>query len=152
WRQNRAPSGGGALMAVDTKRVKGRRTVRYSSYEELLDDVRALATSPTRQLGNWSLGQICEHLSLAMASAIDGPSFQPSWLVRRIGPFFKKRVLTRGMPPGFRLPKNATRLIPTNNDASAGMCAMEKQIARLQQIAERKPHAVFGALSREEWD
>lgn len=139
-------------MTVNTKLVKGRRRVRFSNYDEMLADVRALAQGPTRQLGNWSLGQVCTHLAKGMDTAIDGPSFSPPWFVRLLGPLMKKRMLTRGMAPGFQLPKYAAALLPPETSAAAGVAKLEKSVERVQREPARKSHIVFGKLSRDEWD
>ena len=139
-------------MAVNTKQVAGRRTLRFSSYQEILDDVHALASKPTRQLGNWSLGKICMHLAAAMNMAIDGPPFKPAWYIRTVGPLLKKRFLSRPMTPGFQLPRNAGTLLPGDSDTAEGVAALEKAIQRLQQTRERKRHVIFGHLTHEEWD
>jgi hypothetical protein len=143
---------GALAVSVNTKQVQGRRKLRFSSYDEMLADARALAARPTRQLGNWSLGQICAHLASAKHSCIDGAPFSPPWIVRLVGPFLKNRVLTRGLSPGFQVPKNTTSLLPPETTAAVGIAALEKAVDRLQQNPERKPHAVFGQLTREEWD
>ena len=139
-------------MAVQTGKVKGRRKLNFTSYDELLDCARRLSQSPTRQLGNWSLGQICEHLAAAMDMAIDGAAFKPSLLARWFGPLLKKRFLTRGMPSGFQLPSSAVKLLPSNSESAAGLLALERAIARLNQEPTRTRHAVFGHLTHEEWD
>jgi hypothetical protein len=139
-------------MSVDTKSVPGRRNLHFESYDDILGDVRALAARPTRQLGNWSLGQICQHLAAGMDMAIDGPPFKPGWLLRTIGPFIKKRMITRPMSPGFRFPKTATVLMPGNLDTAAGVAAIEKAVGRLRENRQRKPHVIFGAMTHEEWD
>jgi hypothetical protein len=139
-------------VSVNTKEVRGRRVLRFSSYQDILDEVRDLAGKPTRQLGNWSLGQICEHLAKGMDMAIDGGTFKPSLPVRLVAPFLKKRFLTRGLSPGFKLPKNAANLLPNPANAAGGLAQLEKAIARQQQIRERKAHPVFGPMTIEEWD
>jgi hypothetical protein len=139
-------------MAVDTKNVQGRRQLHFNSYDEILADVRALSARPTRQLGNWSLGQVCQHLAAGMHMAIDGPPFKPGWLLRTIGPFIKKRMITRPMSPGFRFPQTATVLMPGNPDTAAGVAALEKAVARLREDPERRPHVIFGPMANEEWD
>ncbi|MBI3837414.1 MAG: DUF1569 domain-containing protein [Planctomycetia bacterium] len=139
-------------MTVQTNTVTGRRSLQFSSYQEILDDARKLSLTPTRQLGNWSLGQICEHLAKGMDMAIDGPAFKPSLPVRLIGPFFKKRTLTRPMSPGFTLPKNAAALLPAPVSVAEGLAKLEKSIARQQQTRDRKPNPVFGPMTAEEWD
>jgi hypothetical protein len=139
-------------MAVNTKRVTGRRTLRFSSYDEMLADVRALAQGSTRQLGNWSLGQICAHLATGMNSCIDGPAFSPNWIIRLVGPFLKKRVLTRGLTPGFQLPKNAVAFLPPETSAAEGLAKLEKSVARVERDPTREPHIVFGKMTRDEWN
>jgi Protein of unknown function (DUF1569) len=139
-------------MAVDTRNTKGRRTLHFDNYQQLLDEVHTLAAVPTRQLGNWSLGQILQHLAKAMNMAIDGPPFKVAFILRVLGPFFKNRVISRPMSSGFRLPKNGAVLIPTECDVAAGVAEIEKAVTRLEQTSERKPHFVFGPMTREEWD
>jgi hypothetical protein len=139
-------------MSIDTKRVSGRRHLQFSSYEQILDDVRALSAAPSRQLGNWSLGRICKHLAGAMDMAVDGPTFRPPWYIRMAGPFIKTRFLSRPMTPGFRLPSRAKALLPDETSASEGIAALERSIERLRQAPQRKPHFVFGPMTSEEWD
>jgi hypothetical protein len=139
-------------MTVQTGKVKGRRKLNFSSYDELLACARGLSQSPTRQLGNWSLGQICEHLAAAMDMAIDGPSFKPSLVARWFGPLFKRRFLTRGLPSGVQLPKTAVKLLPRGCESDAGLAALERAIERLKRDPKRTRHAVFGHLTHDEWD
>jgi hypothetical protein len=139
-------------MAVNTKQVAGRRQIEYSSYQDILDDVHSLAARPTRQLGNWSLGEICKHLAKGMDMAVDGPPFKPSWLIRMVGPLIKKRFLSRPIKPGFKLPPNATAMLPEATDTGEGVAILERAIQRLQRAGNRKPHPVFGRMTDQEWD
>jgi hypothetical protein len=139
-------------MAVDTKRVSGRRQLKFSSYDDILRDVHDLASRPSRQLGNWSLGEICEHLSQAMNMAVDGSTIKPPWYIRLAAPLIKKRFLSRPMNPGFQLPKRAVFLIPNCKEPQQGIAALERAIERLKTTEERKPHFVFGHFTRDEWD
>lgn len=59
-------------MPINTKRVSGRRKVRYASLEEFLADAERHAAPNVRFLGNWSAGQIYEHLARTLESSIDG--------------------------------------------------------------------------------
>jgi hypothetical protein len=139
-------------MSVDTKQIQGRRGVNFASYDDMLADVRDLASRPTTQLGNWSLGQICEHQAKAMNSAIDGAPFRAAWYIRIIGPLLKKRMISRPMSPGFKLPKDAVRLLPSETSNEAGIAALAKAVERLKQNQAREPHVVFGRMTCDEWD
>ena len=139
-------------MAVNTKQVTGRRSLHFNSYQAILDDVHALASKPTRRLGNWSLGQICEHLAKVMSMTLDGTDFKAPWYIRLVAPLMKNRFLSRPMQPGFRLPKTAAALLPDDSDHGEGIAALEKACARIQTEPQCHPSPVFGPLSREEWD
>ncbi len=138
-------------MAVKTRQVSGRRTLELHSYDELLADVRMLADTPHRQLGNWSLGEVCQHLAKTMDVSLDGSQARAPWALRLVGPFIKKRFLSRPMPAGFTAPP-AFGLLPDPAAAAEGVAALEKAIERLRQTSERKPHLVFGRMTPEEWD
>lgn len=137
---------------VDSTRVAGRRTLHFDSYEDLLADVHQMNAQPSRYLGNWSLGQVCEHLAKAIEYMVDGAPFKVSWFFRTLGPFLKKRIISRPMKPGFRLPKSASVYLPENADAATGVARLEQAIDHYRQATTLKPHAIFGTMTREECD
>lgn len=139
-------------MAVSTKQATGRRTLHFNSYDDVLADVHALAAGPVRQLGNWSLGGVCEHLAKSMNYGIDGAPFQVAWYLRLVGPLLRTRFLTRPMNPGFQLPPNAAPYLPSQSADAAGIAELERAIERTRTVAERKPHIIFGRMSRQQWD
>src|SRR4051812_36060342 len=122
-------------MAVKTKTVQGRRKLRFSNYDEILAEARTLAGGQTRILGNWSLGQIFEHLSKAHDMALDGASSPPPLIFWLVGPFFKKGTL-RNVARGFQLPRRASRLLPSETSTADGLVLLEKSVVRLKQTSE----------------
>jgi hypothetical protein len=144
-------------MATETKKPVATKSVtrqplQFNSYDEILEYARKLSQGPTRQLGNWSLGQICRHLAIAMDSAIDGPPFTPALWLRVLGPMFKKRFLSQPMPSGFQVPKSGASLLPDPTDDEVGLQLLDKAIRRLKQTSLRARHGVFGKMTNEEWD
>ena len=69
-------------MTVKTTPATQRRRLRFESLDEVLADAENLAVLPTRQLGNWSLGQNLMHLATVYEKSIDGTIFRPGWLLR----------------------------------------------------------------------
>ena len=59
-------------MAVDTKAVTGRRTLRFDTIDEMLADVERLNQGPVKALGNWSPGQVLKHQTIIMVGSLDG--------------------------------------------------------------------------------
>ena len=139
---------------VNTKKVSGRREVRYNSVDELLADAERLAEKGYRQLGNWSLGQIAKHLAFSMRTGLDGAEYKPSWVVRFVAKnFLKKRMLSKPFSPGF---KPAARITARSESPPVpdqeGLDTLREVIRRWKSEPQRKPHSFFGPLSSEEWD
>jgi hypothetical protein len=141
-------------MKVNTKKVSGRREIRYDSYQDLLNDAERLAVCETQTLGNWSPGQALGHLSRVMEMSIDGSELKAPWLVRVVARlFFRQRFLSGPMPSGFRLPRAAQQvLVPEAQDIQTGLAELRRAVGRLHDELDRAPHPVLGELSLDEWD
>jgi hypothetical protein len=121
-------------MNVNTKKVTGRRELRFNSLSEIEDDARRLTVVPVKHLGNWSLGQVLHHLAIVMHQSIDGMPLQVAWYLRLLGPLFKKRFLTKGLTPGFQISRGALRSMVADPSAGSdeGLIALREAIARLE--------------------
>lgn len=141
------------VESVDTSKVSGRREVHYENHNELLDDVERLHANGYRYLGNWTLGQICQHLSNGMKAGIDGAPTQPAWPVRALARFlFKDKAVQGPMKPGFKLPKSGQFLAPAGCEDKQGIAALRETVDRWHREPQRMPHAFFGKLTSEEWE
>ena len=140
-------------MPVDTKHVPGRRQLRFTSLDAMLADAERLVASPnTKMLGNWPLDQLLAHLTLAMNSSIDGISARAPWFIRLLGPAIKRRVLTRGMSPGFKLPKTVdAESFPTLTSTEDALQEFRAALARVRQEKMTAIHPVFGRITHDEW-
>ena len=137
-------------MKINTKKVRGRRKVRYESLDELLADAKQLSESDIRTLGNWSQGQIYEHLAWSLGASIDGAgfSFPPPvrWLMTLL---MKRKFLKQTLPAGF---KATGQFIPEETAVEEGLVSLEKAISRQKQESKRAPHPAFGDIGREGWN
>jgi hypothetical protein len=139
-------------MAVNTARVEGRRKVAYASYEELLADANRVATGPVQTLGNWSPGQIFRHLAIVYNGAIDGLKTRAPWYLRVPARLFRRWVINRPIPAGFKLPGTAAEeLVPPPTSTEAGLAELEAAVARLEREPHRAAHPIFGIMTPEEW-
>jgi hypothetical protein len=138
---------------IDTRKVAGRRTVRYESFDEMLADAERLAASPCRTLGNWSLGQIFQHLAKSLDMMIDGPPFvmpAPLRVVMRL--LMKRRMLSQTLTPGFKLPQKAARYLPDPTTTEEGLQLLRVAVQRVNQTQQRGLHPAFGKMGPGEWD
>ena len=143
-------------MTVDTKKVAQRREVRYESYDDLFADAERLASGDVRTVGNWTLGQIFQHLAQTMNSSIDGTDMKFPWLMKKIFLLFmnKEKMLNEKLRPGFKIPKKgAAQFIPDPGvSTEEGLASLRAAIERCQTETSRAEHPAFGGLTREEWD
>jgi hypothetical protein len=129
-----------------------RRKVQYNSPADFLAEAEAAAANSARTTGNWSLGQIFEHLATAIDKSIDGFGFTTAWPVRLVGRHvLKPRFLRNGMPAGFQLKGRAAEvLVPPETPVAAGLDHLRRSIARLQTETRRAPHPAFGPMTTDE--
>jgi hypothetical protein len=140
-------------MQVDTAKATGRRDVHYRSFEELVADGESLQAGPVRVVGNWSAGQVFQHLAKAFNGSVDGFPTTFPWYVRVVARLFKKRLLGGSMPPGMRLPgKLAEQLVPEPTSQESGWANLRAAAARLEREPRRARHPALGALSKAEWE
>jgi hypothetical protein len=132
--------------------MAARRQLAFTRLDQVMPDVdRLLAGHQTT--GNWSLGQICNHLSGALRGSIEGIDARAPWLLRTfVGPIAKRQLLRTGkMLEGVKLPENA--LPKPNLDERAEAEALRAAIGYyLAHTGPMAAHPFFGPLTRAEWD
>lgn len=140
-------------MSVNTKQVTGRRTLKFNSLDDILADAEKLAAGPIRVLGNWSPGQIFQHLAITMNGAIDGMPLKASLLLRMFGWLFKNKILTGTMPAGIQLPADSAKhLVPPETTLDAGLQSLRAATQRMKTESHRAKSPFLGALTREQYD
>jgi Protein of unknown function (DUF1569) len=139
---------------VNTSKVAGRRQLHFTSLDEIQADAERLASGPVRQLGNWSVGQATAHLARTTKMSLDGDPRRAPLPVRLLLRVLRNRILTKGMQPGFKLPKEAAKAYVADPEVSVqqGLSELRTSIARLKSEPQRHPHPAMGALSRDQWE
>jgi hypothetical protein len=131
--------------------MSARRTVRYATLSEVIHDAEQLVGNH-HTVGQWSFGQICQHLAKTMNASIDGFGFTAPWWVRWVlAPMIKNSFLTKPMKPGFKLPQRGAALLPDDTvTAEDGLRQLKAAVERLNHELPNAPHPAFGLLATEE--
>ncbi len=143
---------------VNTKEAP-RRNLRYGSFEDFERDVDAIEATEragsVNTTGNWTAGQIMEHLGKFSEYALDGFPSRAPWAIRKLAILmFKKKMLSgEPMPAGFKIPRQASYMAP-GDDVSVedGIVRLRGVFARLhagEKFSASSP--VFERLSHEQW-
>jgi hypothetical protein len=139
--------------AINTAKVTDRRQLHFATLDDILADVNQLADAKDiRALGNWSPGQIFQHLATIMNKSIDGFDHHlPRSMRVLVRLFFKRRFLRNPMPPGFKLnKKTAAEIIPPSPiETHVGLRSIRDAI--LQTETKRAPRAFMGPMSQGDW-
>ncbi len=57
---------------INTKSVKGRRSLRFEQLADILSDAEEIASGEITPLGNWTAGQVFSHCAQTMNCFLDG--------------------------------------------------------------------------------
>ncbi|MFI4882205.1 MAG: DUF1569 domain-containing protein [Phycisphaerales bacterium JB064] len=148
-----------AATPVDTKTAT-RRDLRFASFDEVAADLdrleAAMNTGTLAATGNWTPGQVFDHLAKFLQFAYDGfPSKAPPpvrWIARMM---LKKKAANSEdpIPSGFKLPKQASALLPREDMSDQqGLEYLRSQVARVQNGEKMtQPSPLLGRLTPEEW-
>jgi hypothetical protein len=138
---------------MSTTISSARREVHYMSLDELRADIDRMAETTVRTVGNWTYPQILDHLTKSLTASLDGFGFKAPWLARvLIAPLVKNSILTKGIKPGFKLPKVGQHLYPsTDIELAMAVENIHKALARYETEPQRIPHPFFGRLASQEY-
>lgn len=144
---------------IDTKSAS-RRAVHYHCFNCLKADLdriqRAHDAGTLTSTGNWTPAQNLWHCAKFMQYALDGfPSSAPA-PVRWIAALIYKRSAVKTdkpVPAGFKLPKQASFLLPPDDIAfDDAMASLRNTIARLDNNERfTHPSPLLGRLAHDEW-
>jgi hypothetical protein len=137
---------------INTKSVKGRRSLRFEQLADILSDAEEIASGEIIPLGNWTAGQVFSHCAQTMNCFLDGHDFgKVSFLGRFVGWLIKGRMLSGEMPAGFKAP-DPVLFPPAEVSVAEGLAALKSAIARWQRSTLPPSHPFFGTMSREDWN
>jgi hypothetical protein len=84
-----------------------RRTLTFASLDRVMPDVDHLLEGHST-VGNWSLAQVCNHLTGMIIGSVEGYSDAAPWVLRKtIGPLILKRIIKNGtFAEGVKVPES----------------------------------------------
>jgi hypothetical protein len=121
-----------------------------------LDRIEAAHAAGTlTTTGNWTPGENIDHCAKLFEFALDGFPSRAPWFVRAVASMFLRKRATSGRtaPAGFKLPKDASYMLPAPGIAlETSMVRMRRCLARIA-AGERmtRPNPIFGPMMHEEW-
>lgn len=141
-------------MPVDTAKAV-RRTLRFDTIDHALVEARRIAglesAGTIQYSGNWTAGQILNHVGAWAEYAYSENPVKAPWFVRLLVKPFRGRFLNNGLPAGRLIPKipgGTLHIEPV--DVNIALARFEKAFTRLKNDPPTFPSPVFGIMTHEE--
>jgi hypothetical protein len=139
---------------VKTSAVRDRRELHFSSMPDIQTDVEYLDSGdPPRTSGNWTAGQVVEHVAKMIQLSIDGfPRVKLALPLRILGRLLRGRILRDPLRSGLKFPQRFDFLAPTPGITWEE--AVEYFNGIMGRLATEKMTGVspvLGRLSHEQW-
>jgi hypothetical protein len=129
-----------------------RRTLRFHDFDAVLRDARALLAGGYSRAGNWSLGQVCQHLATVFGMSLDGFPSRAPWPIRLVARTFVLGRILRHKVFYLRAPSPKYLQPPGSVEDAAGLQRLEESVKRLAgHTGAMQPHPIFGELTAEQW-
>ena len=144
------------MPEVKTKTAP-RRDIQFSDLGAILNDLDRLEAAEKAgsmvQNGNWSLGQISDHVAGLIEQSLDGFRFKAPVPIRILFTTLRPILFKRPIPAGIALRGQSRMLIPESGISSEqGLGELRSQIKRLQDGAKMThPSPIFGRLDQDQW-
>ena len=126
-----------------------RRSLSFSSFDEIAEDVRRLRRDGYVKTAQWSLPQVCHHLDQSLQWSMRPGPFPPDTPEQQASTPRVQQILASGkLPDGIQ---TADHMLPAPD---AGDTAIDSFLATLKRYeayqGELAPHRLFGRLSRDQ--
>lgn len=146
-------------MAIDTKSVTDRRSLRFNSLSDIRTDLNALEAAhragTLRTSGNWTPGQNVAHLANWVSYPYDGYPHslgKPPWFVKFVMKFLKNKYLYGKLPVGVKIPNVPGGTVGADDIAfDAALVKFRLELDRLNKAPPSIPNPIFGPMTHEEW-
>ncbi|MCE2882911.1 MAG: DUF1569 domain-containing protein [Planctomycetaceae bacterium] len=124
--------------------------------EELARIEAAEARGELATTGNWSAGEILDHVAKVWEFSLDGfpPEAKVAFPLQLVARLMKRRFTSgKTLPAGFQAGKGGQYMMPAaGTTTAAGLARLRRVVARLDAGEEmNKPSPAFGALTHDEW-
>ncbi len=133
-----------------------RRELSFQNLDEVLAEVKRLASGEVRTTGNHTFGQILNHLALShdvAAGRVQAPS--PPFFMKLLMPLMKRMVInSKPLKPGVKLPaKGEAFFWPDNDfDVPSAVEYFKQSVDFYKANGPLENHPFFGRISKAECD
>ena len=132
------------------------RSLHFNQLEEAVAEVDRLAGGQVETTGNYTFGQILEHLARTfdIVSGHTKLPFKPNFITRVFARLMLSKILNGPPQPGFKLPSQAQGVFWPESDVpiDQALTHFHEAFARYQAASPLPKHLFFGKMNQEQHD
>ena len=131
-----------------------RRKLHFDNVEQVMADIDVLHRDGYQRLGNWSLGEMCDHFSIFAEKSLDKFDTKVPWLFRQtIGRIIFPFILAGKIPKGIKAPPEMEPKKPTSDDPTLSIERLRKALLAVGKATDAQftEHPFAGKISAEKW-
>lgn len=128
-----------------------RRRLVFADFSQVRADIEHLQACGYQQTGNWSLGQMCDHLAKSFDAMIDGYGYQAAWPLRLTTKLVMPIIFQlKRVPSGAKIPKRFEAADEISDEAR--VADFERALERIENYRSSfVAHPFAGRLSNRRW-
>ena len=129
-----------------------RRELSFASLDEVVAEAERLAGGEVRTTGNYSFGQILEHLARTHDMATGKLDAPPTPLFIRLMMPFVRSSLIKNVKPGFKLSPDAQAFFWPDQEVEVqtALAHLKESVERFNTVGPLPKHPIFGKISTEQ--
>ena len=130
------------------------RELRFESIDDAMAEAERLSACETRTTGNFSLGQIYEHLARTLEVVLGERKMPPVAFPMRMMARLMRPMVLKKASTGFKLPAAAQGVLWPTEDVSdeAGLAHLRETFGRFKSADSLPKHVFFGNMTRSQHD
>ena len=131
------------------------RELRFETLDDLIAEARRIAAQPdTTTRGSWTLAQNIWHVGRFIQAGVEGYPAKVPFILKLIGPLFKKKFTTKGFSPGvIKLPSQAAEHVvaPADTTIEQAMDMIETAVQGAKEKGFLPKNPMMGKMTQQEW-
>ncbi|QQE10251.1 DUF1569 domain-containing protein [Planctomycetota bacterium] len=142
-------------LTFEDGRLVGKRGLRFEAVEDMITEAEALLADGYDMVGEWTLGQNCEHLRMTLEKSVSGFGFELGFPMNLVVKMVvsKGKIFREGFKPGFKLKGRFKVMIPSDGlDDGEEVAKLREAVEQFKGSATTKPSPVLGAMSFDDWN
>eukprot|EP00752_Nemacystus_decipiens_P014516 g12925.t1 len=130
------------------------RELKLTTLDDVLAEAKRIAAQPdAASRGTWTPAQNIWHVGRFIKAGVEGYPAKVPFLLKLIGPLFKKQFTTKGFTPGIKLPSQAVdhMVAPADTTIEQAMDMIEVSIQGAKDKGFLPRNPMMGKMTPQEW-